>query len=101
MFILFLASRVNRLYECQTIEMDEGTVLMRSKILPLHLVYRNTSPRTFSPAIHEHPAALDAPIIGADVVELNPDRHIHGMTAVLAAKLAKELAAVTTANPFQ
>lgn len=42
--------------------------------------------------------ALDTPIIGGDVVELNPDRDIHGMTAVLAAKLVKELAAAITAN---
>lgn len=42
--------------------------------------------------------ALETPIIGADVVELNPDRDIHGMTSVLAAKLVKELAAAITAN---
>lgn len=42
--------------------------------------------------------ALDTPIIGADVVELNPDRDIHGTTAVLAAKLVKELAAAITTN---
>jgi len=45
--------------------------------------------------------SLDAPILGADVVELNPDRDIHGMTAVLAAKLVKELAAAMAANRFQ
>lgn len=33
------------------------------------------------------------PVIGGDIVELNPDRDIHGMTATLAAKLLKELAA--------
>jgi arginase len=37
---------------------------------------------------------LDAKLIGADVVELNPRRDINGMTAVLAAKLVKELAAL-------
>lgn len=37
---------------------------------------------------------IDAPLIGADVVELNPDRDINGVTAVLAAKLVKELAAL-------
>lgn len=36
--------------------------------------------------------AIDVPIIGGDVVELNPDRDIHGMTAMVAAKLVKELA---------
>ena len=34
------------------------------------------------------------PIIGADVVEYNPTRDINGMTAVVAAKLVKELAAL-------
>ena len=34
------------------------------------------------------------PIIGADVVEYNPSRDINGMTAVVAAKLVKELAAL-------
>jgi arginase len=43
--------------------------------------------------------ALDVPLVGADVVELNPDRDLHGMTAVLAAKVAKELAALATAHP--
>jgi len=43
--------------------------------------------------------AIDAPIAGADVVELNPDRDINGMTAILAAKLVKELAALATAFP--
>ncbi|RJF91315.1 agmatinase family protein [Sphingomonas cavernae] len=42
---------------------------------------------------------LDVPIAGADVVELNPDRDINGMTAVLAAKMVKELAALATAYP--
>ena len=35
--------------------------------------------------------SLDAPIIGADIVEYNPDRDFHNMTAYLAAKLMKEL----------
>jgi agmatinase len=37
--------------------------------------------------------ALPGPVIGADIVELNPDRDMHGMTAAVAAKLVKELAA--------
>ena len=36
---------------------------------------------------------IDAPIVGGDVVEYNPTRDINGMTAVVAAKLVKELAA--------
>ena len=34
---------------------------------------------------------LPGPLIGADVVELNPDRDLNGMTAAVAAKLVKEL----------
>lgn len=37
--------------------------------------------------------SLDVPIAGADVVELNPDRDIGGLTAAVAAKVVKELAA--------
>lgn len=32
-----------------------------------------------------------APLVGADIVELNPARDIHGMTATVAAKFVKEL----------
>ncbi len=35
---------------------------------------------------------LKAPIVGADIVEYNPVRDINGMTAMVAAKLLKELA---------
>ena len=38
---------------------------------------------------------LRGPIIGADIVEYNPTRDINGMTAVVAAKLVKELATLT------
>jgi agmatinase len=38
---------------------------------------------------------IRGPIVGADIVEYNPSRDINGMTAVLAAKLVKELAALT------
>jgi len=34
---------------------------------------------------------LDAKLVGADIVEYNPDRDVNGMTAFLAAKLMKEL----------
>lgn len=37
--------------------------------------------------------SLDVPVIGADIVELNPVRDISGITAALAAKLAKEILA--------
>ena len=35
---------------------------------------------------------LDAEVIGADIVEYNPDRDLKGMTAYLAAKMLKEIA---------
>jgi arginase len=35
------------------------------------------------------------PIAGADIVELNPSRDVNGVTAVLAAKLVRELASLT------
>ena len=34
-----------------------------------------------------------APLVGADIVELNPDRDVQGMTAMVAAKLVRELCA--------
>lgn len=42
-------------------------------------------------------AVLDgvrAPLVGADIVEYNPDRDLNSVTAVLAAKLVKEIAAL-------
>ncbi len=39
-----------------------------------------------------------APIVGADIVELNPVRDINGVTAILAAKLVREIAARTVMN---
>lgn len=38
------------------------------------------------------------PVIGGDIVELNPDRDVNGMTATLAAKLLKELTARISAD---
>jgi len=35
---------------------------------------------------------IDVPVIGADIVEFNPERDASGMTAMVAAKLLKELA---------
>ena len=43
--------------------------------------------------------AIETRIAGADVVELNPDRDINSMTAILAAKMVKELAALATEFP--
>jgi arginase family enzyme len=36
--------------------------------------------------------AVDAPIIGADIVELNPDRDLNGVTAMAGAKILREIA---------
>lgn len=36
---------------------------------------------------------LPCPLTGADIVELNPDRDVHGMTAMVAAKILKEVVA--------
>ena len=41
---------------------------------------------------------IDKAIIGADVVEYNPTRDVNGMTAVVAAKLVKELASLAGRN---
>jgi arginase family enzyme len=38
---------------------------------------------------------VSGPIVGADVVEYNPSRDLNGVTAVVAAKLVKELAALS------
>lgn len=37
--------------------------------------------------------SIDVPVVGADIVEVNPDRDINGMTTAVAAKLLKEIAA--------
>lgn len=39
-------------------------------------------------------ARVEGPVVGADVVELNPDNDVNGMTAAVAAKLVKELCAL-------
>lgn len=36
--------------------------------------------------------SIQCPIVGADIVEYNPDRDVNGMTAAVAAKLVKEIA---------
>jgi len=36
--------------------------------------------------------SVDAPIIGADIVEVNPDRDVNGVTAMTAAKILREIA---------
>jgi agmatinase len=43
-------------------------------------------------------ALQKARIVGADIVELNPTRDLNGVTAILAAKLVREVAALITRN---
>lgn len=43
-------------------------------------------------------ARLTVPVVGAEVLEFNPDRDINGITATVAAKLVKELAALIANN---
>lgn len=43
--------------------------------------------------------ALAGPIVGADIVELNPRRDVADMTAAVAAKLVKEVAGAMLAHP--
>lgn len=50
---------------------------------------------TFLRGAAQAPArSLEVPVVGADVVELNPTRDPSGITAALAAKLVKEIAAL-------
>ena len=49
------------------------------------------SVREFLSVLHR----VEGPIVGADIVELNPGRDVNGVTATLAAKLVKELAALS------
>lgn len=42
--------------------------------------------------------SLDAPIVGADLVEYNPRCDLNGMTATVAAKLVKEMVGMMVAN---
>ncbi|KKL88424.1 hypothetical protein LCGC14_1924810, partial [marine sediment metagenome] len=41
---------------------------------------------------------INVPIIGADIVEYNPNRDLNGMTAMVAAKVVKEIAAQMLVN---
>jgi agmatinase len=43
---------------------------------------------------------IEGPLVGADIVELNPTRDINGLTATLCAKLVKEVAALAAERPL-
>lgn len=54
--------------------------------------------------VREVLAVLDrvaGPIVGADIVELNPRFDVNGVTAILAAKLVREIASRATANKME
>jgi arginase len=42
---------------------------------------------------------VSSPVVGADIVEYNPGSDVNGMTAILAAKLVKEVASLTLGTP--
>ncbi len=44
---------------------------------------------------------IEVPLIGADIVEYNPDRDLHNMTAAVAVKLLKELAALAAGQVWR
>ena len=86
---------------------DDRTAVLASLEPPLYLsIDLDVLDPAFAPGIsHYEPGglstrdvleiihALPKPPTGADIVELNPDRDRHGMTAMVAAKLLKEIVA--------
>lgn len=43
--------------------------------------------------------SIEVPVVGADIVEYNPDRDVNGMTASVAAKFLKEIAGMMLEGP--
>jgi agmatinase len=98
-----------RKYSVETVEMrdfDPATVPIPETPLYISIDLDGLDP-AFAPGVsHHEPGGLTVRdiltvlqrvpggIVGADVVELNPSRDINNMTAVVAAKLVKELAAL-------
>ena len=95
-------------YEVEVIDMRAWTAGLRPDVWgPVYLsVDLDVFDPGFAPGVSHHEPGglsprevitliqqLDARIVGADVVELNPSRDPLGMTAMLAAKLVKEIAA--------
>ncbi len=87
-------------------EFDAGSVPIPDAPLYVSIDLDALDP-AFAPGVsHHEPGGLsvrdllsvlhrvETPIVGADVVECNPARDINGMTAVVAAKLVKELASL-------
>jgi agmatinase len=92
---------------------DDVTAVVASLAPPLYLsLDLDVLDPAFAPGIsHYEPGGLSTrqvleiihslpcPLTGADIVELNPDRDIHGMTAMVAAKLLKEIIAQMLTAP--
>jgi len=86
---------------------DDVTAVLASLAPPLYLsLDLDVLDPAFAPGIsHYEPGGLSTrevleiihslpcPLTGADIVELNPERDVHGMTAMVAAKMLKELIA--------
>lgn len=95
-------------FQVAQLEMRDGAYVAGPFERPLYIsVDLDAFDPAFAPGVsHHEPGGLtpravidlllgfDVPLVGADVVEYNPDRDINGVTAVLAAKLVKELAAL-------
>lgn len=94
-------------YGVQVIDMDAWVAGRRPA--PAHPVYLSIDLDGLDPAYvpgvsHPEPGGLsvrevltvlhrlEVPIVGADIVELNPELDVHGLTARVAAKLVKEVA---------
>lgn len=95
-------------FDVQVITMKDWSMGLRTKLHgPLYIsLDLDVFDPAFVPGIsHYEPGGMSprevidvilgikVPIIGADIVEYNPNRDHHGMTAMLAAKLLKELIA--------
>ena len=93
-------------FNVEVITMNDWTRGIRAKLKgPLYIsLDLDVFDPAFAPGIsHYEPGGMNprevidlilniqVPIIGADIVEYNPNRDRHGMTAMLAAKLLKEL----------
>ena len=87
-------------------ELDGAVVgyvkLRRPTALPSHRHVLQVNGLAVDPAAQRDVLAVlarvNGPIVGADIVEYNPTRDINGVTAVLAAKLVREVAALAAEN---
>ena len=104
-----IAGSRRRSSACETIEMrDFAPDRVPIPEAPLYIsIDMDAFDPAFAPGVsHHEPGGLSVrdvlsvlhriqtPIVGADIVEYNPARDVNGMTAVVAAKLVKEIAAL-------